>query len=151
MHVDLWEQVKGEGSIFNFSRFSGLTTLVGSDSLCESSTSHHINITMKKHPSQRSPLERALRDQAVEALKEFRSLPISLAFARGIQWGIYLGYKNAAVRCDFLSNDISQPAGQRPDYGRPVFLQQTAPEQSIEEMEAEGRVHIGTKRPNPHE
>ena len=112
---------------------------------------HHQHHIMKTHPSQRSPLQRNLRRLAAQALREYRTIHPSLAFERGLKRGEAIAFRTSADYGNFLSNDISQPYGQRPDYGRPAFLQQPVPEQSIEEMEAEGRVNLTPKRVNIHE
>lgn len=114
----------------------------------------HINLShiMRTPKHQRSPMEQSFRDRAAQSLREFRSIKRDdfNGFDRGLARGLSFGFKFAAEEIA-LRGKMETPESQRPDYGRPVFLKQPVPAQSIEEMEAEARVHTTPSRVNPHE
>lgn len=96
---------------------------------------------MHTHPSHQSELHRNLRKNALCALREYRNLKTTYEFARGIQWGLYLGFKHAAERCAFLSNEAPAVEVPEADYGHPVFLDQGKPFQSPIDLNSEARIH----------
>jgi hypothetical protein len=112
---------------------------------------------------ERSELSTFFREQAAHALRKHNSLlrsrSESVQLMEGIQWGIYMSYKNASDLIDLgmipTERKQKKPAsvdhltGNEP-YGTPVHLQQPVDSASYQ-AEVANHPKLTPERANPHD